>query len=196
VGSDLAGAVGIPDETKYEKCHTHISVHVNSASGDTNTIKFTHEFSDRTVDQALVTTGIKKDNLFVPILFRIAGDLSRERYEVPKGSRDNLVSLGEYDPNRDQLRFMALCSRVESSFPKHEEHPSNLTEYKFGEFTLTLLWSYLNRPSHPQAVNMWLHTKPETGSLPGMEWWEIYNLYNDLNWLHIEKHLEIYPDVG
>lgn len=190
----LGELVAICDESEFEECEKHISVHVSRRSQNVNVIKRTEKFPDRTEPLSQFTTGIKRDNLFVPIVFRVCGDLSRERYALPVNCADRLESLGSYDPSHGQLRFMAVCSRRGTSFPKDEEHPSNIREAHFQEFTLTVIWSYLNKPSHPQAIDFFLSTKEETGPIRGLNWYEIYNLYTDLNMTHAEEYFRAYGD--
>lgn len=164
-GKTLNDLVAVSDESAFEGCEKHISVHTSSKSLSVNVIKRTQVFIDRVEDSCQVTTGIKQDNLFVPVLFRVCGDLSRERYALPEPCNDELVSLGQYNPSQGQLRFMAVCSRPGTSFPKDEEHPTNLLEFQFSNFTLTVVWSYLNKSSHPHAIDFFLGTKRETGPI-------------------------------
>lgn len=190
----LGDLVAICDDSKFEVCEKHISIHRSSKSNDVNVIKRTQKFADRIEDTCQVTTGIKQDNLFVPVLFRICGDLARERYLLPQNCQDKLISLGSYHSSDDQIRFMAVCSRAGTSFPKDEEHPSNILEVKFSFFTLTLIWSYLNKPSHPQAIDFFIGTKAETGPIRGLHWSEIYNLYTELYLTHAQEYFRIYGD--
>lgn len=178
----------------FEECAKHISVHTSSQSLEVNVIKRTQRFADRVKDICQVTTGIKRDNLFVPVLFRVCGDQSRARYALPSLCADNLVSLGQYNPEDGQLRFMAVCSRRGTLFPKDEEHPSNLTHIEFSSFTLTVIWSYLNRPSHPQAIDFFIGTNRENGPMRGLEWFEIYNLYTDLYMTHAQEYFRTFGD--
>ncbi len=186
--------VAVCDESKFEDCDKHISVHASRKSTTVNVIKRTQKFADRTEELRQFTTGIKQDNLFVPVLFRVCGDLSRDRYQVPAKCVDKLESLGVYEPSQSQLRLMAVCSRRGSSFPKNEEHPSNIMEIIFNNFTLTVIWSYLNKPSHPQALDFFLSTRDVTGPISGLQWFEIYNLYTDLYMTHAQEYFKIYGD--
>jgi hypothetical protein len=186
--------VAVCDESKFEECEKHISVHASKKSTAVNVIKRTQTFPERRESLCQVTTGIKQDNLFVPVLFRVCGDLSRDRYQLPAKCVDQLKPLGAYDSSQGQLRFMAVCSRYGTSFPKDEEHPSNMKEVNFESFTLTVIWSYLNKPSHPQAIDFFLSTKAETGPIRGLHWFEIYNLYSDLYMTHAQEYFKIYGD--
>jgi hypothetical protein len=186
--------VAVCDESKFEDCENHISVHASRESSAVNLIKRTQTFPDRTEDLCQVTTGIKQDNLFVPVLFRVCGDLSRDRYQLPVKCADQLESLGAYEPSQGQLRFMAVCSRRGTSFSKDEEHPSNVKEVHFENFTLTVIWSFLNKPSHQQAIDFFLSTKAETGTIRGLHWYEIYNLYTDLYMAHAQEYFKIFGD--
>jgi hypothetical protein len=192
----LKNLVAIADDSAFEECEKHISVHTSPNSQNVNVIKRTLTFKDRKEEVLQVTTGIKRDNLFVPVFFRACGDQSRERYLLPAACPDNLVSLGQYDPARDQLRFMAVCSRRGTSFPKDEEHPSNLIQVEFSNFTLTVIWSCLNQPSHPQAIDFFVGTQRETGPMRGLEWFEIYNLYTEINMTHAQEYFAVAPSVN
>lgn len=184
--------VAICDELKFEECEKHISVHASKKSSLVNVIKRTQTFPDRTEDLCQVTTGIKQDDLFVPVLFRVCGDLSSDRYQLPAKCADRFESLGAYEPSQEQLRFMAVCSRRGTSFPTDQEHPSNIKEVNFENFTLTVIWSYLNKPSHLQAIDFFLSTKVETGPIRGLQRFEIYNLYTNLNMIHAQEYFKIY----
>jgi hypothetical protein len=186
--------VAICDESEFEECEKHISVHASMKSKAVNVIKRTQTFPNRTENVCQVTTGIKQDNLFVPVLFRVCGDLSRDRFQLPAKCADRLEPLGAYEPSQGQLRFMAVCSRRGTSFPMDEEHPSSMKGVDFENFTLTVIWSYLNKPSHPQAIDFFLSTKAETGPVRGLQWFEIYNLYTDLNMIHAQEYLKIYDN--
>lgn len=162
--------VAVCDESKFEECEKHISIHVSKNSPVVNVIKRTQTFQDRQESFCQVTTGIKQDNLFVPVLFRVCGDLSRDRYLLPAKCLDLLEPMGAYESSQGQMRFMVVCSRSGTSFPKDEEHPSNMKVVNFGNFTLTVIWSFLNKPSHPQAIDFFLSTKAETGPVRGLHW--------------------------
>ena len=191
----LGELVAVCDETKFEECEMHISVHASEKSKEVNVIKRTQTFPTRKEDLCQVTTGIKRDNLFVPVLFCVCGDLSRDRYQLPVRCPDRIESFGSYEPSQGQMRFMIICSRRGNAFPKHEEHRSNLKEVTFDNFTLTVIWSYLNKPSHPQAIDFFLSTRAETGPIRGLQWCEIYNLYNDLNMTHAQEYFNSYGDA-
>ena len=85
---------------------------------------------------------------------------------------------------------MVVCSSSTKSFPQEPEQPRNQREDKFSYFTLTLLWSYLGQPSHPQAIDLFLQTKNQDTPMRGLMWQEIYNLYNDLDLNHALRYLQ------
>ena len=189
--------VVIPEGVAFEPCSMHVSIHPSAQSDETNTVKWTKTFSTREETVHQLTTGIKKDNLFVPALFRICGDLSAARYSVKTKPKETRVSLGEYDPRKGQLRFMAICSRTDKTFQKIDDHPSNLMQYVFTNFTLTLIWSYLNLPSHPQAIDFFLGAKNEGASpIGGFDEAGIYNMYTSLYMTHADEYLRIYGEDG
>ncbi len=193
-GKSLQEMVETQPESAFEECNTHISVHNTPSNPQLNFITQTEKFADRQTKMAQATTGIKVENLFVPVLFRVSGDHSRPRYDLPANCKDRLISLGQYEPRVGQLRFMIVCSRRDKNFPFHAEHPSNNLEVQFRCFNLTLLWSYLNQPSHPQAIDFFLGTSKESGPMRGADWFEIYNLYTDLSMLHANEYFRAYGD--
>jgi hypothetical protein len=194
--SSLYDLVAVSDEALFQECEKHITVHCSPRSGDVNVIKRTVELPGEVRSTVQVTTGMKQDNRFVPVLFRVCGDLSRDRYRVPKGCADELAPLATLSPNTDQLRFMVVVSRPGTHFPQDIEHPTNMTLKGFENFNLTILWSFLNRPSHAHAIDFFLQTEKETGPIRGFEWWEIYNLYTDLNMAHASQYFKAFPERG
>lgn len=194
---NLSQLVVIPDGVTFEPCSMHISIHPSSRSDETNTIKWTQTYSAREENIHQLTTGMKKDNLFVPALFRVCGDLTADRYSVKEKTNESRISLGAYDPSKDQLRFMVVCGRADKSFQKIDDHPSNLIQHVFPNFTLTLIWSYLNLPSHPQAIDFFLGAKNE-GAIPigGFDEAGIYNMYTSLYMTHAEEYLRAYGESG
>lgn len=186
--------IAVNDETLFEECEKHISIHTSLRSQTDNVIKRTHEYPNRSINNKEIgyhfTTGIKQDNLFVPVLFRIAGDLSRDRYEIAGNSHDSLISLGSYNPKAGQLRFMLVVSSPNTKFPQDIEHPTNLIDKRFSHFRVSVLWSYLNLPSHPHAIDFFLETSNTAGSMRGFHWQEIYNLYTDLNMQHAAEYIK------
>jgi hypothetical protein len=69
-----------------------------------------------------------------------------------------------------------------------------MKEVSFENFTLTVIWSYLNKQSHPQAIDFFLSTRDATGPIRGLQWFEIYNLYADLYMTHAEEYVKNYSD--
>ncbi|WP_438980105.1 hypothetical protein [Polynucleobacter sp.] len=192
--STLAEMIAISDQTLLENCHKHISIHPSPISPTLTSIKRTIEYQERPENNQETShhysTGIKQDNQFIPVLFRICGDLSAQRYLVAPKDSDQIISLGAFDPSKSQLKLMVVCSGIDKSFPQDPEQPRNRREDKFNHFTLTLIWSYLGQPSHPQAIDFFLQTKDRNTPMRGLVWQEIYNLYNDLDLTHALQYLK------
>lgn len=190
----LGDLIAVSDHTLFEKCSKHISIHPSLDSQTLTSIKRTINYPDRPADNTETghhySTGIKQDNQFVPALFRVCGDMSAPRYLSKIKASERVISLGTYKPATDQLRLMLVCSSKNKSFPIDPEQARNHLETKFTHFTLTLIWSYLNQPSHPQAIDLFLQTQSQQTPMRGLAWQEIYNLYNDLNLIHALKYLE------
>ena len=185
--------IAVSDQTLYENCAKHISIHPSPDSQILTTIKRTIEYPDRPAENKETghhyTTGIKQDDQFVPVLFRVCGDLSAPRYLTKIKAGEAIINLGSYDPAEGQLRFMLICSRNTKSFLQDPEQPRNQREDKFSHFTLTLLWSYLGQPSHQQAIDLFLQTPSQDTPMSGLVWQQIYNLYNDLDLNHALRYL-------
>jgi len=187
------------DKENYTATDTHISVHANPRSPSTNTIKRTIKKKDDDSEpktNVLLTQGIKKDNLFVPFLFRVCGDLQTERFEIDDNEDDKLIKICDYNPNTDQLRFMLIVSKRDKKFPKEDEHPSNIAYYEFRDYVLTIIYSFFNLPSHPQFINFLLYSMKEHGVQKGLDWWQAYNLYTELNMIHINNYIASFGEDG
>jgi hypothetical protein len=194
---NLSNLVVVPDDAVFESYDMHISMHLTPTHPEVNLIKWTQEFSNRKEEIYHPSTAIKQDNLFAPVLFRVCGDLAADRYSIKDKPGELRISLGAYDPRRGQLRFMVVCSRPNKPFQKIDDHPSNLTQHIFSNFTLTVIWSYLNMPSHPQAIDFFLGAKNDGANpIRGFNEAEIYNMYTDLYMRHAQEYLNAYGDDG
>jgi hypothetical protein len=183
------------DYADYVPTDVHISVHCNPRSGETNTVKRSIRSPGQpTTSRVLVTTGIKKENKFVPILFRVCGDLSQDRFNLPSKCDDELVDLGNFDPAKYQLRFMLVLSASGKSFDYDREHPSNCIQHPLKDFNLTILWSYFNFPARPHGINYFMYSKADTGTVSGYDWWEVYNQYTDFYHMYAARYFAIYGD--
>ncbi len=183
------------EEENYIRSEKHITVHNSPKSQENNVIKRTIEYTEKEPDTSVQVTGaIKTDNLYTPALFRVCGDLSRDRYEIPEDCNDEIISLGSYTPNKAQLRFMVVVSDIAKPFKPDIEHPSNDTLIQFQNFSVTLIWSYMNQPSHPHAIDFFLSTTRESGSIAGFEWWQIYNIYTDLYMASANEYFDVYGE--
>ena len=182
-------------EENYIRSEKHITIHNSPKSQSNNVIKRTIEYPGKDLNTAVQVTGaIKTDNLYTPAVFRVCGDLTRDRYKLPEDCRDEIISLGSYTPSNDQLRFMVVVSDLDKPFEPDNEHPSNDMVVNFQNFSITLIWSYLNQPSHPHAIDFFLTTTREGGPITGFEWWQIYNLYTDLYMASANEYFEVYGE--
>ncbi len=191
----LEALVAGTDEENYSPSEKHITVHNSPKSKENNVIKRTIEYPDKDADTSVqITSSIKTDNLYMPVLFRVCGDLSRDRYKVPDDNYDEVINLGSYTPSKDQLRFMVVVSDIDQPFQPNNEHPSNDIVISFEKFSITLIWSYLNQPSHPHAIDFFLSTTRDSGPVTGFEWFQIYNLYTDLYTLSANEYFNVYGE--
>lgn len=183
------------EEENYIRSEKHITIHNSPKSKENNVIKRTIEYVDQEAETSVQLTGaIKTNNLYTPALFRVCGNLSRKRYDLPENCEDEIINLGSYTPNKDQLRFMVVVSDVNKPFQPDIEHPSNDIVVKFKQFSITVIWSYLNQPSHPHAIDFFLSTTRESGPIAGFERWQIYNLYTDLYMTHANEYFDVYGE--
>ncbi|MFA0405213.1 hypothetical protein [Vibrio sp. 10N.222.52.C12] len=190
---DLRDLVSTRPEEEYVAADKYISVHNSNKSSENNMIKRTTNYKDGTKEtQAHITGAIKTSNTYGPALFRVCGDLSNERYTADIDEADSVLSLGSYTPDNDQLRFMLVVSDKDKPFTPHDEHPSNNRTIQFENFSVTIIWSYLNSPSHPHAIDFFLTTTVESGPSRGWEWSDIYNLYTELNMGIAKEYFEVY----
>ena len=169
-------------ESEFQNGDMNISVHRSKESKLYNGITCKIQDHGRQITKSVhLTSALKIHDNFAVLFFKVAGDLTRPRYEVPAGDRFIHVSLGEYAPHKDQLRFMVVLSNAGTEFPQDIEHVTNTAFFELRQFRITVLWSYLNHPSVPQANDAFVYTTRATGPAAGMEWWQVYNFYSDLN---------------
>jgi hypothetical protein len=186
---DLINATESNEYADFDE--SHISVHCNPGK-DTITIKRTTKFNEKnSISTCQVNPGTKRDQLFVPILFKIVGDIDDPFFNVDN-STDNLVNFqSEYNPKTDQLRFMLIVSNQNIAFKHNIEHPSNILSYQLNNFTITIIYSYFNQPAHKHSINIVPFTTPETfNNIRGLDWWEIYNQYTEINMMYINAYFE------
>ncbi|MBW2596001.1 MAG: hypothetical protein JRC93_08505 [Deltaproteobacteria bacterium] len=191
--NSLKELVAGTEEENYLPSDKHISIHNSPQSPENSMLKRTVKYANGKQDTSVQITGaIKTDNLYTPALFRICGDLCRDRYLLPELCGDEIISLGAYTPSRDQLRFMVVVSDKDKPFTPDNEHPSNDIMLAFSNFSVTIIWSYFNQPSHPHAIDFFLSTTRESGPVTGFDWWQIYNLYTDLYMACANEYFEVY----
>lgn len=184
------------EEDEYKPSEKYISVHNSNKSTENNVIKRTINYPDNKSETSVQVTGaIKTDNLYTPALFRVCGDLSRKRYLLPSACDDELISLGNYIPNTDQLRFMVVVSDNSKPFKSDIKHPSNNITTSFSNFSVTVIWSYFNLPSHSHAIDFFLSTTKERGPISGFDWWQIYHFYTDLYITNANEYFKIYGEA-
>jgi hypothetical protein len=192
-GNIIKELINVTDSNDYsEFVESHISVHCNPGK-DTITIKRTTKINNQeTISSCQVNPGTKRDQLFVPIIFKIVGEIEEPTFNINDSIDDEVIKLpSEYNPNTDQLRFMLVVSSHEVTFNYDHEHPSNIFKYQFNNFTLTIIYSYLNQPSHKQSINIVPFTTPENfDNIRGLDWWEIYNLYTEINMMYANAYFE------
>lgn len=174
---------------------SHITVHANKNNNENNTIKRTVAYENdelKNVTMVQVTPGIKRDNKFVPIIFRVSGDLRKEQFNLNKKENDIIEYLYDnFNQSSNQLRYMIVVSKSGMDFHFDEEHPSNILIHKFDNYNITVIYSVLNMKPLEQTISMTLKTKAEDyDHLRGYEWYEIYNLYTDFTLIHANEYFK------
>lgn len=142
--AELGTKAGLENPTFVEHRYS-IHVSPNSIQG-INTIKRTGRFSD---DQKLrhftFTKSLKTENVFVPLFFNRCPTLVSPTFDV-SGNKDQLHSLGSYNPLANTLIFGVYVSKIGSIFNLGDGTANNLSK-DFRNFSLHILWSFLRIPS-------------------------------------------------
>lgn len=180
----------VKDEKEFQESSKHISIHTNPDSNTTNTIKKTIEYRDKKETLVQISSGIKIDDEYIPILFRVCGNQSRDRYIMDNINNTNIINFGNYEPSTDQLRLMLFVSSNNKKFNFDIEHPTNYKFVEFTNFRLHILWSYFNKSSIDHALDFFLFTKQEMGIMRGFNWYEIYNFYTSINMNYIIEYFK------
>jgi hypothetical protein len=119
------------------------SIHRSTKSPIFNVLKFTKIMKDgRLQSPRNYTTAIKVHNQFAALFMKRAGDLSGERYDMPKQVERN-ISLGSYEPEHLQPTFLVLVG------PKHRlfdmplmRNTINHRQVQFEYFSIVILWQF------------------------------------------------------
>jgi hypothetical protein len=192
-GNILKELINVTESNDYiEFVESHISVHCNPGKSTITIKRATKINKQETISTCQVNPGTKRDQLFVPIIFKIVGDIEESAFNIDDFIEDEIIKLpSEYYPKTDQLRFMLIVSSREVNFNYDFEHPSNIFTYQFNNFTLTIIYSFLNQPSHKQSINIVPYTTPEIFDIiRGLDWWEIYHLYTEINMMYANAYFE------
>lgn len=200
VGRDVDEFKELFDSQKVKKGNlidksSHITVHANKNNDKNNTIKRTIAYENdelKDITMVQVTPGMKRDNKFVPIIFRISGDLRKEQFDLKKKSNDIIEYLYDnFNQSSNQLEYMIVVSKSDTDFHFDEEHPSKVLSHKFENFNITIIYSVLNVEPLEQTISITFKTKAEDYDyLRGYEWFEIYNLYTDLKMIHYNEYFK------
>jgi hypothetical protein len=120
----------------------HFSVHCSPKSQRVNALKYTKFLrGDRRIVVRNYTEGIKIHKQFATMFIRRTGDLSDDRYIIPK-TKSRVISTGEFDPQYFQLTFLVLVSANGRRFVNFFPGNKNFLQVDFKDFSLTLIWQY------------------------------------------------------
>ena len=125
-----------------------VSVHPSPASPDGNLLKFTTELKDgRRASHHHFTRAIKTSDRFAFLLMRYCCDLSLLDAAKPSENVDRFC-IGPSDPERFTLVFSVFVSSPDREFLEVDLEDASIHSQVFGEFRLTLVWTYVSlRPS-------------------------------------------------
>lgn len=176
-------------ELIYEdSANQHTSIHYNPVD-DNIVIKKTYkDKSQQTEDifQLYKNPGMKRDKLFIPIVFRSYGNTLADKFEYTKKRDYTEVPLDfSYNPEQDTLQIMIITSLIEKDYFSNIEFPANSFSYDFKNFKVTLIYKFFNKPSLPQSINF----TPILST--GLDWWEINNLVTSATLLYSEHYFKI-----
>jgi len=188
--ADLKKLMSVSNELAYkESANPHISVHYNPVD-DNIFIKKTYKDKsqqDENIFQPHKNPGMKRDKLFVPIMFRSYGNTHADKFKYIEKHDYNEVPLDfSYDPNQDTLQIMFIVSLIEKDYFSDIEFPANSISYNFKNFKVTLIYKLFNRPSLIQSINFTPMLKT------GLDWWEINNLITNTTLLYSEYYFKIH----
>ena len=182
------------DYSKYIQTHkgSHITVHCNP-SHDTITIKRSLlDTSSQMLQSSVQVVDIKTGHFFVPIIFRVCGSMSDACYNVKSCKNDEYVWFKvPVKTAKDQLRYMIAVSWGNNPLPVIDEHPSHVISTAYKNFTITVIYSFLNVRTEHQNLTFSLQTNPTAESTPrGLDFCGLYNFYTDINMAHAMPYLE------
>ncbi len=177
-------------ELVYEdSANQHTSIHYNPVD-DNIVIKKTYKDESQQTEnifQLHKNSGMKRDKLFVPILFRSYGNTHTDKFKyVEKANYKEVLLDFLYNPDCDTLQIMLVVSLIEKDYFSDIEFPANSISYDFKNFKVTLIYKFFNRPSLPQSINFTPMIKT------GLDWWEVNNLVTDITLLYSEYYFKKY----
>lgn len=184
------------EESYSNLIDSHISVHCNPGK-ESITISRKVLYENKLKDSYIqVTPGVKRDKLYIPLMYRICGNMDNSDYQYNYDKSDRIIELPiSYNPYTDQLRFMLVVSERGRPFNQILDHPSLLYSATFSNFELTIIYSFFNKKSHKQSINYsFKTTRAQYEYLKGLENWEVYNFYTDCYMLYAEEYFRIYGD--
>jgi hypothetical protein len=145
VGYAELGTKPGPENPTFVEHRYSIHVSPNSTQG-INTIKRTARFSnDQKLRHFTFTKSLKTENSFVPLFFNRCLTLVSPTFAVA-GNKDQLHSIGSYNPLANTLIFGVYVSKIGSIFNLGDGTGNNISK-DFRNFSLQILWSFRRVPS-------------------------------------------------
>jgi hypothetical protein len=135
-----------------------------------HTINHNYEFMDGSKGPIKTfTRALKKYNNFIPVFFRRCSDLIDESSEITDGTGYS-INLGSYDPDYFTLMFQVFVGPKDRDFePPMRDESANVKIHKFKEFTVVIMWSFLNIPAGTVGYFFFLGGKRNESDLQNNE---------------------------
>ena len=169
----------------------YITIHTSHGSPRTNVINH-HDFVDKQQDrvQRHTSTGIKVEREFIPVTFKVSGDLGSEKNNFQRAPD---YQVADINTENDSLVWMLSVGPAGREFEFIEDHPSNLYQFDFGEFRFVFIWSLFNFPALKPTLEFKVLSRDEALALPGLENFDVYNHYTYLKCQYSKAYFNAYP---
>ena len=166
-----------------------VSLHPSRASETLSSIKHLNP------EGFLYTDALKSHGLFVPIVFKVFGNLAGERFSTGN-SQSGRIEIPFVDFSKDTLVIGVALGPKGLDFEKIEDHPSTLISVHFDDFSVWIIWSLFNRPAPTATVNFSHRGGTREVPIGGSQNYEIYNFFTDVKGKYSEAYFEAFPEHG
>lgn len=190
-GTSISELIKDVEKDKYVKSNLHEGPHISIHFNPSKQSVFINRTSN--IKQDCNILGIKNDKLFAPVILKIFGKIDNHYFVKPRH-----INKGEniginFDSNKDTLTMFFLVSAPDNNFMKNPEYPANFYEKDFKNFKLTVIYRFFNMPAERMTINFFQSSSPNK-PMRGLEWWEVCNLYNDLEMMFVSDYFKKHPE--